>query len=64
MALFLSLDKFCEFLGRDWVMLVCRIIRTLKMNTGKISQWDLSNTHTQRDMLLVKMSKTAGGIHR
>jgi hypothetical protein len=63
MALFLPLEKFCEFLGRDWVTLECRIIRTSKMNKGKISEWDLSNMLTQRDMVLVKMFKTAGGIH-
>jgi len=33
------------------------------MNKSKISEWDLDNMHTQRDMLLVKMSKAAGGIH-
>lgn len=45
-------------------MLKCRIIRTSKMNKSKISEWDLSNMHTQCDMVRVKMFKTAGGIRR
>jgi len=64
MALFLPLEKFCEFLGSGWVMLKCRMIRTSKMNKGKISEWDLRNMHTQRDMVRVKMFKTAGGIYK
>jgi len=34
------------------------------MNKSKISEWDLSNMHTQCDMVRVKMFKTAGGIRR
>jgi len=34
------------------------------MNQDKIPEWDLSNMHTQRDMVQVKMFKTAGGIHK